>query len=283
MTQILDGRALAKNLYFDFSRELEDFQDEYGVVPGLAVILVGDHPASLVYVKSKQRRCTEWGIRSHVHHLPKETSLSELQHLIDNLNIDPTIHGILLQLPLPPHLDTQTLLSQISPLKDVDGLHPENLGALVIGRPKLLPCTPQGCLQLIHSVRPNIGGANALVIGRSSLVGKPVSLLLTHHNATVTLAHSFTHGLPDLCRAADILVVAIGQPAFVQGDWVRPGSIVIDVGVNRVGETSLVGDVDFPSASKHAGAITPVPGGVGPLTIANLLKNTLKAAELQVC
>jgi methylenetetrahydrofolate dehydrogenase (NADP+)/methenyltetrahydrofolate cyclohydrolase len=281
MTHSLDGRLIAKDFYQGFASQLQDFVRKTKISPRLDVILIGDNPASQIYVYNKQRMCGLYGIESHIHHLPTTVTETEIFSLIDQLNATPTIHGILLQLPLPPELDSFRLLSRIHPLKDVDGLHPENLGALLHNRPRFIPCTPLGCLQLIHSYRTDIMGAKALVIGRSVLVGKSMALLLTHHNATVTLAHSQSHGLADLCRQAEILVVAVGKPHLIKSDWLSKDAIVIDVGMNRDAQGHLCGDVE--TANANVAAITPVPGGVGPLTIANLLSNTLKAAIYQQC
>jgi len=281
MAYCLDGRLIAKDFYQGFEKQLQDFIHKTNILPRLDVILVGDNPASLIYVHNKQRMCNHYGMQSHIHHLPTTTTESAVFSLIDNLNAAPSVHGILLQLPLPTGLDSYKLLSRIHPLKDVDGLHPENLGALMHNRPMLVPCTPLGCLQLIHSYRQDIAGAKALVIGRSVLVGKPIALLLTHHNATVTLAHSQSQNLAALCREAEIVVAAVGKPHLIKGEWLSKNTILIDVGINRDAQGNLCGDVDPTHA--HVAAITPVPGGVGPLTIANLLNNTLKAAQYQQC
>ncbi|MEI8295413.1 MAG: bifunctional 5,10-methylenetetrahydrofolate dehydrogenase/5,10-methenyltetrahydrofolate cyclohydrolase, partial [Alphaproteobacteria bacterium] len=270
-----------KDLYQGFAIQLHDFVQQTKITPRLDVILIGDNPASQLYVQNKQRMCSIYGIQSHVHHLPATAAETQVFALIDELNSTPYIHGILLQLPLPPHLDSFSLLSRIHPLKDVDGLHPENLGALMHNRPRLIPCTPLGCLQLIHSYRADITGAKALVVGRSVLVGKPMALLLTHHNATVTSAHSQSRDLAELCRQAEILVVAVGVAHLIKGDWLTKNAIVIDVGMNRDATGGLCGDVE--SSHANVAAITTVPGGVGPLTIANLLNNTLKAAQYQQC
>ena len=250
----------------------------------LAVILVGNNPASQVYVANKQKFCADVGIRSEVYKLSADTSKESVLNHIHELNKNPKVHGILLQLPLPDHLNSQEILETIDPLKDVDGLNPYNLGRLFIGSAVIVPCTPQGCLQLIQSVCPDITGKTVTVVGRSNLVGKPLAALLTQHDATVTLAHSKTENLQAVCNRAQILVCAMGLPKKITAEYVQEGAIVIDVGINRVqyGEEALIGDVDFDHVIKKAGFITPVPGGVGPMTIANLLKNTLLAAQLQM-
>lgn len=278
--RIIDGAALAKKLRAEIAREITTKR----VTPGLAVVLVGDNPASQVYVRNKSRAAEEAGMKSWTHRLPAETPQKQLLELIAKLNTDPAVHGILVQLPLPKQINEQMVTASINPAKDVDGLHPINAGKLMLGLPGLVPCTPQGCLLLIREALDDLAGCKALVLGRSNIVGKPVAHLLLQANCTVTMAHSKTKDLPEECRRADILVAAIGKPAFVKGDWIKPGAVVIDVGINRIddpagaGKTKLAGDVDFASASARAGAITPVPGGVGPMTIACLLKNTLQAA-----
>lgn len=271
---IIDGRALSARIRADLARDVQGL----ATPPGLAVILVGDHAPSRVYVAGKVKACAEVGIKSHVYELPQSASASELNTLIDTLNANDTVHGILLQLPLPAHLNPATFLERINPHKDVDGLHPSNLGLLMSGRPRFIPCTPQGVMSLIHSVEGNIAGAHAVVVGRSVLVGKPVAQLLLSSHATVTQTHAQTRDLPAHTRTADILVVATGHPGLMTAAHVKPDAIVIDVGINRVGET-LHGDVDFDSVVGVARAVTPVPGGVGPMTIACLLKNTLHAFQ----
>lgn len=275
----IDGRAHAQALRQIVQTQAKDFLRHHGREPKLTVILVGEHPASLIYVNNKMKACHEAGIASHVIHLPTDTPQTTLTQTIERLNDDPTVDGILLQLPLPAHLDAYQILALIAPAKDVDGLTPYNQGLLLQGRPYLTPCTPQGCLQLIHHCIPSLEGKSAVVIGRSVLVGRPMTALLTNHHATVTLAHSQTIGLQEHCRQADILVVAMGRPQFVNASFIKPGAIVIDVGINRSADGRLVGDVNFEDVRPIAGYITPVPGGVGPMTIANLLNNTLKAAE----
>lgn len=276
--RVIDGKAIAKEIRQEINDEVARFVGERGFAPGLAVVLVGNDPASETYVKSKAKGCKEVGMYSEVHKLPAETTQSELVELVTRLNADPKIHGILVQLPLPPQIDEKAILNLIDPRKDVDGFHPVNVGKLMIGERALVPCTPAGCIELIERSGTEIAGKNAVVIGRSNIVGKPVAMLLLHKNATVTICHSKTRNLKEVCRSADILVVAIGRPKFVTADMVKPGAVVIDVGINRVDGT-LVGDVDYDAAAAVAGAITPVPGGVGPMTITMLLKNTLQAAR----
>lgn len=279
---LIDGRALAQKLYQKLNEDLGVFLKKTKMPPRLDVILVGNDAASRVYVTSKQKTCRQYGIDNRLHQLEASASEDEVISLIEHLNGLNHVHGILLQLPLPKGLDPLKIISHIDPLKDVDGLHPDNMGLLLHGKPRLVPCTPQGCLQLIQSCRPNLSGARALIIGRSILVGKPLALLLTLHDATVTLAHSKTEDLPRHCQQADILVAAVGVPNFIRGEWINPQAIVIDVGINKDAAGHICGDVDFKNAVEHVAAITPVPGGVGPMTIANLLVNTLKAAQLQI-
>jgi len=277
----IDGKAAADRLVEETRRAVAALP---GRQPGLAVVLAGDDPASRVYVASKARRAREAGIRSVERRLPTETSETGLLAEVRSLAQDPSVHGILVQLPLPAPVDEARILDAVPPEKDVDGFHPQNAGRLATGRPAMIPCTPKGCMLLIREALADIGGARAVVVGRSNIVGKPMAQLLLAANATVTLAHSRTRDLPALCREADILVAAVGRPEMIRGDWVRPGAVVIDVGINRVaaperGENKfrLVGDVAFDEAAEVAGAITPVPGGVGPMTIACLLANTLEA------
>jgi methylenetetrahydrofolate dehydrogenase (NADP+) / methenyltetrahydrofolate cyclohydrolase len=253
-------------------------------VPGLAVVLIGDDPASQSYLASKSRAVSEVGMRAFDHHLPANVSEAALLALIQKLNADPAVHGVLVQMPLPRHLDAKPVVASIDPDKDVDGFHPLNVGRLCIGLPALAPCTPSACIRLIKTVRPSLAGCEALVVGRSPIVGNPLAQLLLKENATVTIAHTKSRGLPALCRRAEILCVAMGHAELVRGDWIRPGATVIDIGINRVsadGKSRIVGDVDFAQAREVAGAITPVPGGVGPMTIACLLFNTLRAACMQ--
>lgn len=277
---MIDGKAVAAQMRARIKEEVEQFRAEAGTVPGLAVVLVGDNPASQVYVRMKERACSEVGIYSEKHQLPKEIEQTDLLRLIRRLNQQENIHGILVQLPLPDHLDEQTVIESVDPAKDVDGFHPVNAGRLCAGAPGLVPCTPAAILELIRQTGVSIEGQEAVVVGRSNIVGKPVAMLLLQQNATVTLCHSRTRNLAQTCRRADILVVAVGRPRVITPEFVKSGALVIDVGVNRVSDGGLVGDVDFDGAQQVAGFLTPVPGGVGPMTIAMLLQNTLKAARL---
>ena len=277
---VIDGKQFAAGLLEDVKRRVESLRQKTGKAPGLAVVLVGTDPASTVYVGSKHRQTVAAGMQSFKYELPAETTQEALMALIDRLNGDPAVHGILVQLPLPAHLDTQAVIQEINPDKDVDGFHVSNAGRLSTGQPALVPCTPLGCLMLLKSrLGPDLSGLHAVVIGKSNIVGKPMAQLLLAENCTVTIAHSRTRNTRELCRAADILVVAVGRPGLVRGDWIKPGAVVIDVGINRIevdGKSCIVGDVAFDEAG-HAAAITPVPGGVGPMTIACLLSNTLDA------
>lgn len=277
-TRIIDGKAVAARLREDIAAQAAQLRG-HGIVPALAVIMVGDDPASDVYVRNKIIACEKSGIHSLEHRLPKAATQDDVSALIARLNADPLVHGILLQLPLPAHLDSTALINAIAPEKDVDGLHPLNIGRLVAGLPGMVPCTPQGSLLLIKEITKDLSGLHALVLGRSLLFGKPMGQLLLGENCTLTQAHSKTRDLPAFCQQADILVVAIGRPSMVKGDWIKPGAIVIDVGINRMADGKLIGDVDYGQALGIAGAITPVPGGVGPMTIACLLANTIKAAS----
>ena len=279
---ILDGKALAATLRSETAQETAQFIQQTGVTPCLAAILVGDDPASQVYVRNKEIACQKAGIKSVLHKLPAETTQEELEALIDKLNADPENSGILCQLPLPKGLNETAILDRISPDKDVDAFHPENVGRILQGRPRFLPCTPAGIMELIRRNNIQTKGKNAVVLGRSDIVGKPMAALLMQKgvDATVTVCHSRTSNLADVTRAAEILIVAIGKPKFVTADMVGDGAVVIDVGINRT-ESGLVGDVDFDAVKDKASAITPVPGGVGPLTIAMLLQNTLTAAKQQ--
>lgn len=272
--QIIDGKAVAAHL----RDQLKDQISAMPSPPGLAVILVGDNPASHVYVSSKVKACHAVGIESFEHRLPADCANEDVAAVITQLNNDPHVHGILLQLPLPEQLEEDRLIQMISPAKDVDGLTFESIGRLVAGHDGFVPCTPSGSLRLIKTVHENLSGMNAVVIGRSLLFGKPMAQLLLRENCTVTTAHSRTKDLPALCKTADILVAAVGRPNMVKADWVKPGAIVIDVGINRLDNGKLTGDVDFDDVKNIAAAITPVPGGVGPMTIAYLLKNTVDAA-----
>ncbi|MEW6308218.1 MAG: bifunctional methylenetetrahydrofolate dehydrogenase/methenyltetrahydrofolate cyclohydrolase FolD [Bacillota bacterium] len=275
--QRIDGKVVAQAVKDELKVKIEGLAKR-GIVPGLAVILVGEDPASQAYVGSKERESKKLGIHSEVYRLPAATPQAEVLALVNRLNAKADIHGILVQLPLPDHIDEKAVLNAISPAKDVDGFHPINVGNLSINDTCFVPCTPNGVIRLIESTGAEIKGKNAVVVGRSNIVGKPVAMLLLHRHATVTICHSRTKDLPGVCREADILVVAIGKPAFVTGDWVKEGAVVIDVGINRVGD-KLVGDVGYDSAAQKAGYITPVPGGVGPMTIAMLLANTVEAAQ----
>jgi len=276
--QIIDGKASAARLRAEVAAAVRELRGR-GVAPTLAVVLVGDDPASAVYVRGKTKAAREAEVDVRDHKLPAETSQAELDALVEQLNRDPDVDGILVQLPLPPHLDSERVIRAIDPAKDVDGLHPVSLGRLAQGRPGFSPCTPRGCMRLLGEVGAELAGARAVVIGRSLLVGKPMALLLANANATVTMCHSKTRDLPGEVRRADIVIAAVGRPELVAGDWIREGAIVLDVGVNRTADGKLVGDVEFRGAAQRARAITPVPGGVGPMTIACLLENTLIAAR----
>lgn len=280
MANIIDGKALAQRLRDRLKNEVDMLKDQ-GIKPGLAVVLVGDNPASLVYVKAKGKTCDEVGINSFQSTLHKEITQKELLWQISELNNNPKVHGILVQLPLPEHLDEELILEAISPEKDVDGFHPMNTGRLVINKPLFQPCTPLGIIKLLENTGVDISGKEAVVVGRSNIVGKPVALMLLHRNATVTICHSRTQNLREKIGRADILIAAIGKPAAIKGEWIKQGAIVIDVGINRLDGGKLVGDVEFDEAFKKASFITPVPGGVGPMTIAMLLYNTVAAAKRQ--
>jgi methylenetetrahydrofolate dehydrogenase (NADP+) / methenyltetrahydrofolate cyclohydrolase len=287
MTQgyIIDGKAIAAKVRADVAADVARMKREHGFAPGLAVVLVGEDPASKVYVRNKAEQTVEVGMQSFEHKLSEETTEAALLDLVATLNADPAVHGILVQMPLPKHINSVKVLDSINPDKDVDGFHPMNVGRLSIGERALAPCTPVGSIILAKSVRHDLSGLDAVVVGRSNIVGKPMAQLLLRENCTVTIAHSRTKDLPDVVRRADLVVAAIGKPEFVKGDWIKPGAIVIDVGINRIvkpdGKGKLVGDVAFAEAAAVAGAITPVPGGVGPMTIACLLKNTVEAAQMQ--
>ena len=283
--QPIDGTAIAADLRARVAAYAADILERHGVVPGLAVVLVGNNPASQVYVRSKIKMTKEAGLHSIEHVLPETATQAELLAVVTALNSDPSVDGILVQLPLPDQIDADAVIAAIDPAKDVDGFHPINAGRLMTGTGGLVPCTPLGSLKLLQWVKPDLAGLEAVVVGRSNIVGKPMAQLLLAQSCTVTVAHSKSHDLPAICRRADILVAAVGRPEMSKGDWIKPGAIVIDVGINRVpdpakgeGKTRLVGDVDFASASAHAAFITPVPGGVGPMTIACLLANTMTAA-----
>jgi methylenetetrahydrofolate dehydrogenase (NADP+) / methenyltetrahydrofolate cyclohydrolase len=281
--RIIDGKAIAAALRGKIAAQVRRLAEERGVVPGLAVVLVGHDPSSELYVRSKGKAVSEAGMRSFDHRLPETASQAELLALVQRLNRDPAVHGILVQLPLPRGIDVATIIAAVDPAKDVDGFHPLNVGRLSMGVPGLVPCTPLGCVMLAKTVHSSLAGLEAVVVGRSNIVGRPLAQLLLHENATVTIAHSKTRDLPAVCRRADVLAVAIGRAEMIRGDWIKPGATVIDVGISRVagegGKMRLVGDVAFAEAVKVAGAITPVPGGVGPMTIACLLANTLQAAS----
>ena len=282
---IIDGKAVAADLRATLADDVSKFVEATNVQPHLAALLVGDDPASAVYVRNKQRACDKAGIRSTLHRLPAEITQDGLLALIQQLNNDSSVHGILVQLPLPGHIEDQVVLDAVTPLKDVDCFHPENVGLMVQGRPRFLPCTPHGVQQLLLTSGTQVAGAHAVVLGRSEIVGKPMAMMLVQRgeaaNATVTVCHSRTEDLAQITRQADIIVAAIGRPRFVTADMVKPGAVIIDVGINRV-DDKLVGDVDYEPVAEIASAITPVPGGVGPMTIAMLLQNTLTAARISV-
>lgn len=282
MATRIDGKAFAAGLREKVSAAVSTLTRDYDLVPGLAVVLVGEDPASEVYVRNKGKQTQEVGMSSYEHKLPDTASQSELLAVIEQLNNDSKVHGILVQLPLPDQIDSQAVINAIDPDKDVDGFHLVNVGRLATGAPGLVPCTPLGCMMLLKDQLGDLSGKNAVVVGRSNIVGKPMGSLLLAQSCTVTIAHSRTRDLAGVCREADILVAAVGRPQMIPGDWIKPGAVVIDVGINRIegkeGKTRLIGDVDFDSASAVAGAITPVPGGVGPMTIACLLRNTVQAA-----
>ncbi len=282
MATIIDGKAFSANLRGEIARKIEILKRDHSLTPGLAVVLVGEDPASQVYVRSKGKQTVEAGMNSYEHKLAASTGQDELLGLIDQLNSDPDVHGILVQLPLPDHIDEEAVINSISVDKDVDGFHLSNVGRLSIGADGIVPCTPLGSLMMLKDHLGDLSGLKAIVVGRSNIVGKPMAALLLKESCTVTIAHSRTRDLPGECRQADIVVAAVGRPEMVKGDWIKPGATVIDVGINRLenedGTTRLVGDVEFDSAAAVAGAITPVPGGVGPMTIACLLHNTLQQA-----
>jgi methylenetetrahydrofolate dehydrogenase (NADP+)/methenyltetrahydrofolate cyclohydrolase len=279
MGMIIDGRAVAREVQKEVKEEVEGLKRRWGLVPGLGVVLVGDDPASHLYVKNKEKACKEVGIRSQEQLLPASVSEKELLGVIQNLNRDKSVHGILVQLPLPPHIDAEKVLQNVLPQKDVDGFHPVNQGRLLLGGEGFKPCTPLGIMKLLKSVDCDPKGRNAAVVGRSNIVGKPVALMLLAQHATVTICHSRTASLKDEVARADILIAAVGKAGLIRGEWIKPGAVVIDVGVNRLPTGKLVGDVDFDSAKERASWITPVPGGVGPMTICMLLYNTMRAAK----
>jgi methylenetetrahydrofolate dehydrogenase (NADP+)/methenyltetrahydrofolate cyclohydrolase len=282
--EIIDGKAFAVTVRAQVAEHVTRLKADHGITPGLAVVLVGEDPASEVYVRNKGKQTIECGMNSFEHKFDAETSEATLLAMVELLNNDPAVHGILVQLPLPKHINTDLVINAINPAKDADGFHISNVGLLGTGQKSMVPCTPLGCLMMLRDRLGNLSGLNAVVVGRSNIVGKPMANLLLKDSCTVTIAHSRTKDLPGVCRAADIVVAAVGRPEMVTGDWIKPGATVIDVGINRVpapekgeGKHKIVGDVEFASASKVAGAITPVPGGVGPMTIACLLANTLTA------
>jgi methylenetetrahydrofolate dehydrogenase (NADP+)/methenyltetrahydrofolate cyclohydrolase len=282
MAKLIDGKAVAQVVRHEVARGVSEFRRRYGRAPGLHVILAGDDPASAVYVRNKEKAAQEVGIDGKVHRLPATVGQAALLALVEELNRDASVDGILVQLPLPAGISASTVVQAVAPAKDVDGLHTVSAGALWSGRPGLVPCTPRGCLRLIAEAEVKLEGARAVVVGRSPLVGKPVAALLLEQNATVTIAHSKSRDLEALCREADVLVAAVGRRNVIGGSFIKPGAVVIDVGTNRDDQGKLCGDVDFAAAEKVAGAITPVPGGVGPMTIAMLLDNTLLAARSRV-
>ncbi len=280
--RIIDGKAIAAEVRARVAAEVQRLDTESRIEPGLAVVLIGDNPASAVYVRSKAKQTVEAGMKSFDHRLPDSVSEADVLALVGKLNADPAVHGILVQLPLPRQIDSQKVLNAIDPAKDVDGFHPMNAGRLATGLPALTPCTPLGCVMLAKTVHRSLEGLEAVIVGRSNIVGKPLIQLLLNENATVTVAHSRTHNLPAVTRRADLVFAAVGKPEMVRAEWIKPGATVIDVGINRVtgadGKNRIVGDVAFDEAARIAGAITPVPGGVGPMTIACLLVNTVRAA-----
>ncbi len=279
MAKLINGKEVAASVRAKVKEETEKFTNETGIQVGLAVIIVGDNLASRIYVNNKKKACEEVGFKSYEYALPVETTQDELLELVRTLNNDETVHGILCQLPLPAHIDEKTVINEINPEKDVDAFHPVNVGKIMIGDYNFLPCTPAGCMELIHSTGISVKGKNCTVVGRSNIVGKPMAMLLLHESGTVTVCHSKTVDLKEECKRADILVAAVGVPKLIKGDMIKEGAVVIDVGMNRLPDGKLCGDVDFEQASEKASYITPVPGGVGPMTIAMLMKNTLTAAK----
>ena len=279
MAKIINGKEISAKVRGDIAREVEVLKSK-GITPGLAVVIVGEDPASKVYVRNKHRACEDTGIYSEVHELPESTTEAELLALVDKLNEDKNIHGILVQLPLPKHLNDKAVIERIDPKKDVDAFSEINVGKIMLGEYDFLPCTPAGVMELLKESRGDPSGKECVIVGRSNIVGKPLAMLMLHANATVTICHSRTHDLAEVTRRADILVAALGKPNFITGDMVKEGAVVIDVGINRLPDGKLPGDVDFASVEPKASYITPVPGGVGPMTITMLLKNTLKAAEI---
>lgn len=282
MAEIIDGKKVSQHIREEVAREVEKLKNQTETTPGLAAVLVGDNPASEIYVRNKRKACEQVGIYSEEYKLSKETTQNELLSLIDKLNNDRKIHGILVQLPLPEQIDSTKILRSVSPSKDVDGFHPENVGLLVEGNPRFISCTPNGIMKMLDFYNIEIKGKEAVVVGRSNIVGKPTAILLLHRHATVTICHSRTTRLDEVARRADILVAAIGRPNFITEDMVKEGAVVIDVGINRNKDGKLIGDVDFEKVKGKASYITPVPGGVGPMTIAMLLWNTLESAKMRV-
>ena len=280
MAKILDGKMVSQRIKDELAQEVAELKEK-GINPGLAVIIVGDDPASRVYVNNKKKACEQIGVYSEEYALPAETTEQELLDLIEKLNNDKKINGILVQLPVPKHINEETIINAIDPKKDVDAFHPVNVGKIMVGNFDFVPCTPAGVMELIKESGIDVEGKECVVVGRSNIVGKPQAMLLLHKNGTVTVCHSRTKNLKEKTLQADILVAAVGIPEFIKGDMVKPGAVVIDVGINRVADKKLVGDVDFEACEKVASAITPVPGGVGPMTIAMLMKNTVKAALIQ--
>lgn len=276
--KLIDGKAIAQKIREDIKKEVKCLQDN-GIIPGLAVILVGNDPASQVYVGHKEKACKEVGFHSQIYRLAEDISQTELLNLIKKLNNDKNIHGILVQLPLPKHLDEKEVINTIAPNKDVDGFHPLNAGALFIGEKSLVPCTPKGCIYLLKEIGYDLQGKKAVIVGRSNIVGKPIAVLLLNENATVTICHSRTQNLKEELLKADVVVAAVGRANFITGDMIKPGAVIIDVGINRLDNGKLVGDVEFETVKEKAGWITPVPGGVGPMTIAMLMQNTLEAVN----
>jgi methylenetetrahydrofolate dehydrogenase (NADP+) / methenyltetrahydrofolate cyclohydrolase len=279
VAQLIDGKAIAKTVRDEVARGVADFKARYGRAPGLHVVLAGDNPASVVYTRNKEKAANEVGMVGELHKLPADIGKAELLGLVRRLNTDPLVDGILVQLPLPDGIPSLEVIEAIDPAKDVDGFHRISVGALWTGNAVLVPCTPRGCMRLLREAGADPAGQSALVVGRSNIVGKPMAALLLEAHATVTIAHSKTRDLPAVCRQADILIAAVGRTRMIHGDWIKPGAVVIDVGMNRDADGKLCGDVDFASAERVARAITPVPGGVGPMTIAMLLENTLTAAR----
>lgn len=279
---IISGKEVAAKIRDELKAEATAIERDTGRPPGLAVVLVGENPASKVYVRNKAKACEEVGIRSFQHILPASVSQEELLSLVSKLNVSQEVHGILVQLPLPGHIDDELILEAVSPAKDVDGFHPYNMGRLAIGSPLLSPCTPLGVMKLLDSIGYDASGKDAVIVGRSNIVGKPVAFMLLKRNATVSICHSKTTDLPAKVKAADVVIAAVGREHYIKGEWIKDGAVVIDVGINRTKDGTLAGDVDFEGASKHASYITPVPGGVGPMTVAMLLSNTVDAARRQM-